>query len=151
MRALSYSLNGRYRDALDDYDKSIAIDPNFAHALNNRAWAYFKIGQPERGIDDVERALKLSPLSPHALDTRAHIHQALADSKQALRDYRRAMRFGGSKIIRLYQCGLQAQGLYAGSLNGIDSQTLRAALETCVKDQACDPLPADEECRKLTS
>ncbi len=151
MRALAYSLQGRYEEALEDYDKSLKINPDYPHALNNRAWAYFKIGKPSQGLADVERALRLSPRSAHTYDTRAHIHQAMGQVEKALADYRSAIRFGGSKIIKLYQCGLQAHGLYSGSLNGISTGAFFAALETCVANEQCDPLPADEECRKLTS
>lgn len=99
----------------------------------------------------MERALALTPQSPHALDTRAHIRQASGDIEGALNDYTQAMRYGGTRIVRLYQCGLQAAGLYDGFLDGIFSDKLRGALETCVRNTGCDPLPADEECRKLTS
>lgn len=151
MRALAFSLQGKYLEAIPDYDKAIDISPDFAVALNNRAWAYFKAGRLEKAAVDVARALELSPDSPHALDTRAHIRQSQGDADGALRDYDSAMRFGGARMVRLYQCGLQAHGLYDGALTGIYSENLRGALETCVKNPGCDPLPADEECRRLTS
>lgn len=151
MRALAYSLQGQYARAIPDYDKAIEISPDFAVALNNRAWAYLKDGQPDKAKPDVDRALELSPFSPHALDTRAHLRQQLGDSAGALSDYMSAMRHGGTRMIKLYQCGLQASGLYSGTLNGIITQNMRGALETCVKSTTCDPLPADEECRRLTS
>lgn len=151
MRALAYSLKGQYDLAIPDYDAAIDIAPDFAIALNNRAWAHFKSGHAGRGSADVERALDLNPQSPHALDTRAHIRQSTGDLEGALRDYEQAMRYGGTRIVRLYQCGLQAAGLYEGFLDGIYSEKVRGALETCVRNSGCDPLPPDEECRKLTS
>ncbi len=151
MRALAYSLQGRYELAIPDYDRAIEISPDFAVALNNRAWAYFKSGQSRKAEPDVARALELSPMSPHALDTRAHVRQSLGDFRGALKDYNAAMRYGGARMVKLYQCGLQAHGLYDGVLSGIVSEKLRGALETCVKNPGCDPLPADEECRRLTS
>ena len=150
-RALAYSVQGRYDQAIPDYDQSLAIDPNSAIALNNRAWAYYKSGQPERGSTDVEKALALLPDSPHTLDTRAHIYQSRGDHRKALRDYETAMRFGGTHIVKLYQCGLQANSLYEGEIDGLYTSDMRKALETCVATTGCDPLPADEECRKITS
>jgi tetratricopeptide (TPR) repeat protein len=151
MRALAYSLKGRYELALPDYDAAIKAQPDFAIALNNRAWALYKSGRAEAGLADVERALELSPHSPHALDTRAHIRQAGGESELALADYELAMRFGGEHMVKLYQCGLQAAGLYSGEVDGLYTRALRQALEACVASSACDPLPADEECRKATS
>lgn len=151
MRALSYSLQGLYDQAIPDYNNAIEISPDFAVALNNRAWAYFKSGKIAKAEPDVRRALELAPRSPHALDTRAHVRQSRGDVTGALDDYNAAMQFGGTRMVKLYQCGLQAHGLYDGGLSGIISENLRGALETCVKNPQCDPLPADEECRKLTS
>jgi tetratricopeptide (TPR) repeat protein len=151
MRALAYSLKGLYDRALPDYDEAIKLDPTSAIALNNRAWSYFKIGEPDRGLEDVDRSLAYSPGSPHAHDTRAHIQQALGYPRRALRDYEMAMRFGGERIVKLYQCGLHTHGLYSGSIDGLYSTEMRRALESCVSDVSCDPLPADEDCGKATS
>jgi len=150
-RALAHSVQGRYELAIPDYDASLQIDPNSAISLNNRAWAYYKSGQPERGAADVERALELLPDSPHTLDTRAHIYQSRGEHQKALRDYESAMRYGGEHIVKLYQCGLQAQSLFPGEIDGLDTVEFRKALQTCVATTGCDPLPADEECRKVTS
>ena len=151
MRALAYSLKGRYETAIHDYDMAISMRPDFAVALNNRAWALFRWGKASDGLPDVERSLELSPTSAHSLDTRAHIKQALGDPKAALRDYDRAMWYGGARMIRLYQCGLTEQKLYSGEIDGTWRPEVTKALEACVLDKTCDPLPADEQCRAATS
>jgi tetratricopeptide (TPR) repeat protein len=151
MRALAFSLKGRYDTAVRDYDAAIAMKPDFAVALNNRAWAYYRWGKPSTGLADVEKSLQLSPTSPHALDTRAHIRQAMGDPQAALQDYDRAMWYGGARMIKLYQCGLTEARLYTGEIDGVPRPELREALELCVRDRGCDPLPADEQCRAATS
>jgi tetratricopeptide (TPR) repeat protein len=151
MRALAFSLKGRYDTAVRDYDAAIAMKPDFAVALNNRAWAYFRWGKPSTGLPDVEKSLQLSPSSPHALDTRAHIRQSLGDPHGALQDYDKAIWYGGARMIKLYQCGLTEARLYKGEIDGVWRPELKEALEKCVRDRACDPLPADEQCRAATS
>lgn len=150
-RALAYSVAGKYALAIPDYDASLRLDPNSAIALNNRAWAYVRSGAPEQGAEDVEKALALMPDSPHTLDTRAHIFQSRGDTARAMRDYESAIRYGGEHIVRLYQCGLQAHALFPGDIDGLYTSEMRKALEACVATTGCDPLPADEECRKVTS
>jgi hypothetical protein len=125
--------------------------PDFAVALNNRAWAYFRWGKAATGLPDVERSLELSPTSAHALDTRAHIRQALGQPELALRDYDKAMWHGGARMIKLYQCGLTEARLYTGEIDGTWRPEVSQALEKCVRDKTCDPLPADEHCRAATS
>lgn len=146
-RALGLSMKGWYAEAIQDYDRSLAIVPNEPVALNNRAWAYFRWGRPSDGVEDVEASLRLDPTSGASYDTRAHIAQALGKPDKALPDYERAMAFGGTRMVKMYQCGLTENGLYKGPMDGVPNQDLRDALAKCVRDTSCDPLPADEECR----
>lgn len=151
MRALALSLTGAFDKALPDYDMAIRLDPASAMALNNRAWVLFKLDRLSEGMTDVQQSLSLAPGSPHAHDTRAHIRQALGEHREALRDYEQAMRLGGEHLVKLYQCGLEANGLYSGPVDGLYTSDMKRALETCVTSHTCDPLPADEECRAATS
>ncbi len=151
MRALAYSLKGSYSTAIRDYDMAISMKPDFAVALNNRAWAYFRWGKAATGLPDAEKSLQLSPTSSHTLDTRAHIRQAMGDPAGALRDYEKAMWYGGARMIKLYQCGLTEARLYDGEIDGKWRPELTEALQKCVRDKGCDPLPADEQCRAATS
>ncbi len=61
------------------------------------------------------------------------------------------MYFGGADMIKLYQCGLTEAGLYQGDIDGVWRREVQSALEKCVYDRACDPLPSDEQCRAATS
>lgn len=151
MRALAYSLLGVFDKAIADYDEALKIRPEFPLALNNRAWAYYKLGRPNDGMADVESALALSPGSPYALDTRAHINQALGNISAAFHDYDLAMRTGGEPIVKMYQCGLRAQGLYFGALDGEYSQSVKQAMQACAGTSHCDPLPPDSDCRPEVS
>lgn len=147
MRALSLSLKQQYEQAIQDYDAAIALIPNFAVALNNRAWAYHKWGRGPEGLADVEASLRLNPMSEHTWDTRGHIRQSMGNAGGAFTDYQQAMILGGPRMVKIYQCGLSAAGLYRGRLDGIYTDELRDALQTCTTSTTCDPLPADEECR----
>lgn len=151
MRALAFSLRAEYDTAIRDYDAALRINPAFPVALNNRAWAFFKMGKPETGLPDVESSLAMDSRSAHSYDTRAHIHQWMGRPDSALADYDRAMFFGGERMIKLYQCGLQNNGLYHGKVDGLVSIELRRAMLLCVQGRECDPLPPDEECRAATS
>jgi tetratricopeptide (TPR) repeat protein len=150
-RALAHSLLGRYATAIRDYDVAIQMEPNFAVALNNRAWAYFRWGKAAVGLPDVEKSLRLAPTAAHTLDTRAHIRQTMGDPKGALNDYTKAMFYGAPEMVKLYQCGLTEARLYDGRIDGVWRPELQSALEKCVPDLKCDPLPADEHCRPAIS
>ena len=151
-RALAYSLRAQYETSIRDYDQAIRLVPDFAVALNNRAWAYFKWGRLGPAMPDVQRSLQIDPMSPHSLDTRAHILQWQGEHAGALRDYDAAMIYGGSRMVKLYQCGLKMNKLYSGPTDGIVTADVRRAMRVCVeKGSDCDPLPPDEDCREATS
>lgn len=151
LRALALSLVGRYPEAIADYDQALAMRPDHAVALNNRAWALYKMGRIAEAMPDVQRSLTLDPSSPHAFDTRAHLFQEQGEPDLAYQDYRQAMSLGGTQMVRLYQCGLQAHGLYSGPISGIYTEALSEAIKRCVRTPKCDPLPPDEECKAALS
>lgn len=150
-RALGLSVIGQYKEAIADYDRALRILPNYPVALNNRAWALYKLGRISEAEPDVEKSLALDPTSPHAYDTRAHVRQSQGRPNAAFEDYSRAMRLGGSRMVKLYQCGLAGTGHYLGPQTGIITDQLESALKECVKSTTCDPLPPDEECKVATS
>jgi tetratricopeptide (TPR) repeat protein len=150
-RALGFSLKRDYGRAIQDYDRSLALTPNFATALNNRAWAYFRWGKAAEGQADVERALELASDMDAAYDTRAHIRQTLGDPDRAYEDYLLSMDYGGERMTLMYQCGLKDHGLYGGPRDGIPNEELKSALKACTLDAKCDPLPSDEFCRPASS
>ncbi len=97
--------------------------------------------QPARRGSGRRRAVAgaCCPEAPHAHDTRAHVRQARGEQARALSDYEQAIRFGGTDLIKLYQCGLSAHGLYSGAIDGHYTRVVRKALEICVGDLTCDP------------
>ncbi len=53
---------GKYDDAIADYDKAIALDPNVALAYTNRGGAYYRKGAFDRAIADHSRAVAVPGL-----------------------------------------------------------------------------------------
>ena len=52
---------GKYDDAIEDYDKAIALAPNDAIAYYNRGVAYYEKGDKEQAIADFRKALEINP------------------------------------------------------------------------------------------
>jgi tetratricopeptide (TPR) repeat protein len=154
LRALAYWQISQRERAIRDYDEAIRIDPKFAAALNNRADAWLKLGEPKQGVADIERALEIAPEYPIYNITRGQISQTLGDRDSAMHDHAAAMAFGGKVIVKLYQCGLRLARLYRGPIDGILRPELRTALRLCV-DQGgnCDPVPeaVTTECPEPTA
>src|SRR5215471_19185886 len=59
-RGNAYMAKGEYDRAVQDYDQSIKLDPNYARAFNNRGVAYQKKGEYDRAINDFDQSIKLN-------------------------------------------------------------------------------------------
>src|SRR5215831_4006852 len=60
-RGNAYSTKGEYDLAVQDYDQSIKLNPNYAHAFANRAQTYLNKGEYERAARDYDEAIRLKP------------------------------------------------------------------------------------------
>ena len=52
---------GRFDEAIEEYNKTIELNPNYAIAYAGRSQAYFRLGQYELAIHDAEKAIELAP------------------------------------------------------------------------------------------
>src|SRR5262245_66345265 len=65
-RGNAYTAKGDYDRAVQDYDQSIKLDPNYARAFNNRGVAYQKKGEYDRAIEDFDASIQLNQQYAHA-------------------------------------------------------------------------------------
>ena len=52
---------GNFRQAIEDCDKAIELNPKLAEAYFNRALAYGNLGNHRQAIKDYDRAIELNP------------------------------------------------------------------------------------------
>ena len=52
---------GRFIEAIAEYDEALRLDPDYINAHSNRGLAYYNLGQHERAIQDFDEALRLDP------------------------------------------------------------------------------------------
>lgn len=60
-RAASLQGQGRLEEAIRAYDRALELDPEFAHAWDNKGDALFDLGRIEDAIHAYEQAVRLSP------------------------------------------------------------------------------------------
>ena len=90
-RGTAYFLKGQVNDAITDYDRAIALDPNNGDAFNNRAWANYKLGHMSEAKADVDKAEGLIPGKADVWDTRGHILEAVGDRAGAIKSFEKAL------------------------------------------------------------
>ena len=52
---------GRYEEAIKEYDKVIAIDPNFKEGHDGKGAALYYLGRYEEAIKEFDKALAIDP------------------------------------------------------------------------------------------
>lgn len=90
-RGNAYDDKGRYDQALEDYGRAIAINPQDADCFNDRGTTYMAVESYELAIQDFDRAVGLNPASPAPLSNRCFAKAALGKLEEALTDCNEAL------------------------------------------------------------
>jgi len=86
----TYSKKGKYNEAIKEYDKAIAINPNCTLAYYNRSVAYTKTRQYDKAINDCNKVLQLDPRHANSYYTRGVSYWHLGSKNQAVKDLQSA-------------------------------------------------------------
>ena len=73
-------------EALASFDRALAIQPNDAEVLNNRANVLCALGRHADALVSYDRALAIMPDYAHALNNRANTLRALDRHEDAIED-----------------------------------------------------------------
>ena len=82
---------GRYGEALEDYDTVLRIDSNVLQAHSSRANALTKLGRFEEALINHSRAIELDPQHAMSYLNRGGSYAAMGDRAQAKADWKRAI------------------------------------------------------------
>lgn len=83
---------GRYQEAVESYDKALAIDPKYAAAWNNRGLALDNLGKHQEAVESYDKALALDPKLAPAWYNRGNALDNLGKYQEAAEALRRALR-----------------------------------------------------------
>lgn len=89
--AILRAVKGDNPGALDSFNQTIRINPEFGDAFFNRGEIYFRTNQFELAIADQNKAIELKPEDSTAFSARAHSLYAVGKTNEALADYSKAM------------------------------------------------------------
>jgi len=100
-RGVAYGDLGNYRQAIDDFSRTIEIKPGFADAYNNRGIAYSALGNYRQAIDDFSRAIEIKPGYAEAYNNRSFVYLKQGDNISGCRDARKACELGNCKLLEM--------------------------------------------------
>ena len=71
---------GRHEEAIEYYDRLLAIDPTEVNALNNKGVALAELGKYQEAIEYFDKALAIDPNDVYSLNNKANSLASLAES-----------------------------------------------------------------------
>jgi serine/threonine protein kinase len=99
---------GQYADAVQAFDRAVALEPTSAEAYYNRARAHAAAGSTAQALRDYDRALELAPRLGVAWLNRGALHYQEQHYRQAAADLLQALRHGADPVAAHYNLALVA-------------------------------------------
>ena len=90
-RGVVYYGQGRLREAMDDFDRALRIEPRFEDALLNRGLARYAQERYAEAIADYDRALQINPANVAVYLNRANANKQIWQYRRMVDDFSRAM------------------------------------------------------------
>lgn len=101
-RGVAYLKINNYRKAVDDFNESNKLDPEFQTALINRADAYINLGNTSMANKDLDKAIKLNPVYGLPYLLRGNIKSKKKNYDGAIKDYNKAIGYYSKMMKESY-------------------------------------------------
>jgi tetratricopeptide (TPR) repeat protein len=85
----------RYNEAMIDFNKAIALYPNFEIAYINRATTFYFLGRYQEALRDYNHAIAINPDNHQPYYRSALTYRALGDFAAAQQDFNKSCALGG--------------------------------------------------------
>jgi len=136
---------GKFKEAIAEFDRAIQIDSNYTPAYNNRGLAYYKLQQSQLAIQDFGEAIRLDSNFAIAYDNRGLVYIQIGQYQRAVQDFTEAIRID-SNITDAYvnralaytrlNIDTKAQQDFDQAVKlGYDPVSLKAAIEKAKKER----------------
>ena len=89
-RGVSYALEGKFTEAINDFTRTLELKPEYASAWFNRGELHFELSKYTEALTDYTQAIRLKPDDHDAYVRRGHANFQLRRYKEASTDYSQA-------------------------------------------------------------
>jgi len=104
-RGIALIDEGRYQEAIEDFNKAIFLNPAFYQAYASRAAVYDRTGQLDKALADMDMAVSLSAFYK-TYYARARLFEKKGEVEKAVRDFKQAIAHNPSYINAYVDLGL---------------------------------------------
>jgi hypothetical protein len=90
-RGLALKESGRFDEAIEDFEKTIALDPSRDAPYNNLGVLYLRAGLFEKSIAYLDKSIAIDPADAEAYDNRGVSYASAGQNERALEDFNKAI------------------------------------------------------------
>jgi tetratricopeptide (TPR) repeat protein len=90
LKGYEYYYKKKYDEAIESYEKALAIDPNYAPAWHNKGLVLHNLGKYDEAIKHYDRALAIDPNCAFALNNKGRALGNLGKYDEAIKYYDKA-------------------------------------------------------------
>jgi tetratricopeptide (TPR) repeat protein len=105
-RAYEAYEQGMYEQALQDYDRALAIEPNNVYALSNKGLALYNLGNYQEAINQYDRALAIEPNNVEVLNNKGLALYRLERYDEAIVSFNRLLETEPNNVYALSNTGV---------------------------------------------
>ncbi len=125
-RGVEFNKTGEYKQAIEDFNKALELNPAHKEAYNNLGVALANLGRNKEAIVAYNNALKIQPTYLNALYNRGNAYAKLNEADIALKDYDLVLKLE-PKYLSVYNnrgLVLKSLGRLKDALNDFDKAIL---------------------------
>ena len=122
---------GDYQGGITEYSKAIEIDPNYAAAYANRAFAKGISGDHQGAIADYNKAIVIDPQNAQSYQGRGIEKILLGNKKGACEDWNRALSLGNKNTVRMFE---EMDLAWCINKSGVNLSTINRSLSEQSRD-----------------
>jgi stress-induced-phosphoprotein 1 len=120
--------NGKFAEALIQYEEAVKRNPTDAKSYNNRATCYVKLMEFNYAMKEVDKALELQPNFTKALVRKASIHHVIKEYHKAIEVLERCLQIDPEDASALEQMKKTRQAISGEMHSGNDEERLKRAM-----------------------
>jgi len=98
-RGKTWAFLGAHTRAIEDFNRAVEINPQYAAAYTGRGLAYYNTGNQARAIEDFDKAIAINPLYAAAFNGRGLVYYSTRNFSRAIEDFDRAIRIDSQSAM----------------------------------------------------
>ncbi|MDO4177863.1 MAG: tetratricopeptide repeat protein [Phascolarctobacterium sp.] len=92
-RGVLSQANANVSEAIENYNKALELDANYAPSYYNRGVCLTTLGESEKALADFNKAIELNEKYVSAYNSRGEYYLAKGDKEKALADFNKALTY----------------------------------------------------------